>query len=126
MALLVRDLVTIAVTFSYIASCGQIPLGRPKGVLLDSAFSATSERDGRMAHHARLSGGSAWCAGSNNFTEEFLELDFRYLHKICAFATQAFDNKFVQLYKLQYSSDYASWKYSTLFGSAMVREESTR
>jgi hypothetical protein len=49
-----------------------------------------------------------------------MEIDFRFLHKICAVGTMGKDGDFMELFYVSYSKDGSAYTYSSVFGERFV------
>ena len=62
----------------------------------------------------------AWCIRQSVTRSIFMRIDFRFLHKICAVATKGKDGKYVDRYRVSYSTDDQSYADVSLFGTRVV------
>ena len=97
-------------------SCADVPL---LNFLSDSQIRSDLDTSSMYASFAKMStANKAWCISWNSKPQDiYLEIDFRFLHKICAVATKGEDSQFVGPYNLLYSKDGRTYSYSSIFGS---------
>jgi hypothetical protein len=57
---------------------------------------------------------------SSNPKAIYIEVDFRFLHKMCAVGTKGMNNKYVGPFFVEYSKDGTTYFYSSIFGSRVV------
>ena len=61
-------------------------------------------------HIGRLNEVKGWCHRTTAITDDYIQVDMRPLHTVCAIATQGKKNgSFVKSYKLSFSTDESSW-----------------
>ena len=102
----------------FTGSCADVPLlnSLPKSQIRSDLDTST-----KYASFAKMSEDDAWCiAWYGRVQDIYLEIDFRFLHKVCAVATKGLNDRYVGPYNVLYSKDGRTYSYSSIFGSRVV------
>ena len=76
----------------------------------DDQMTATSYYLLCYSYKGRLNGGSGWCAGSKEITDDYLQVDMGAEYSVCAVATQGKESgSYVTSYTLSFSTDGVTW-----------------
>ena len=101
-----------------LASCADIPL---LNFLADSLIRHEYDDLEMYASFAKFNKpDKAWCLEGKDSSKAFMQIDFRFLHKICAVGTMGKDGKFVDRYYVSYSKNGKSYSDVSLFGTRFV------
>ena len=95
-----------------ILACALDPVGiSNSSAIPDQRFTASSLRGGGNPSNGRLKGGSAWIPGSNNNSNDYLEIDLGSVYFVCGVATQGNPNAddWTKTYKIETSLDNVNW-----------------
>ncbi len=63
---------------------------------------------------------NAWCLQPTSQKHIYMDIDFRFLYKICAVATKGYDGDFQDSYYMSYSKDGTTYTDSSIFGERLV------
>ena len=91
-------------------------------VISDQRFSASSSIGWRRPSDGRLEGSNAWIPLTNNYNNDFLQIDLGSLYFVCGVATQGNPNNdyWTTTYKIETSLDNVVWTFYSEGGSEKV------
>ena len=85
------------------------------------SITASSSSSGFEPANVRFDGNKCWKPSNQNDPSDYLEVDLGRVRILTGLATHGFNSEYVNLYKLQYSTDNVKWNnYLDLSGSTKV------
>ena len=105
---------SLSLFYYYRLGCADTAVGLTNTQLFpDSSFTATTTYNAEYApHKSRMSSNRCWEPTGNTDPNDYLQIDFGTLYKICALSTRASGkgyNEWTEKYKLYFSTDNVKW-----------------
>ena len=91
-------------------------------IISDQRFSSSSSLSGSSPSDGRLNGSNAWIPATNNYNNDFLQIDLGSLYFVCGVATQGnpTNDYWTKTYKIKTSLDNVVWTFYSEGGSEKV------